>query len=107
MNRLAASPKNIRRVKDMRDAYPNKLGPKLGLLVYAANVPVSAVAEVLDVTEATFYRWIFGQCEISEDNRPKVMVVGKKISSAVKAKTLPVYGGLNHRRAALLSAIQD
>ncbi len=106
MRKLAASTKNIRRVKDVRASNPNLLGPKFGLLVYTANVPASSVAGLLKVTEASFYRWIFGECEISSANRTGVLELGKKISTAVKAGQLPVYGGLAVRHKALLDAVR-
>ena len=107
MTKLAASPKNIKRVRNMRAERPELLGPKFGLLIYASNVPASAVAQHLDITEASLYRWMFGSRDISKDNRPKVLAAGKKLSEAVKQGKLPVFGDLNDRRKALLSVLQD
>lgn len=97
MQRLAASIKSIRKVRDLAHDYPELLGPKFGHLVYQTNVPVIAVAEVLGVTEASVYRWFFGQCDISEENREHVKKLAKCLVSAVKSGQLPTYGSLEAR----------
>lgn len=101
MKNLAASQKNINRVVLTAREHPDCIGPKFGLLVYRTNLPVPQIAEALGVTKATVYRWFFATCDISEENIGRVVKLGKAITRAYKANTLPVYGSLADRVAVL------
>lgn len=102
MKNLAASRKNINRVVLTAKEHPDCIGPKFGLLVYRTNLPVPQVAEALGVTKATVYRWFFAMCDVSDENKPSVIKLGKAITKAYKkGDTLPVYGSLADRVAVL------
>ena len=106
MKNLAASRKNINRVVLTAKEHPDCIGPKFGLLVYRTNLPVPQVAEALGVTKATVYRWFFATCDVSDENKVLVVKLGKAITRAYKANTLPVYGSLADRVAVLDSILK-
>ena len=72
---------------------PNALGPALAELMLMGNVPVEIVATLLNVSEPTVYRWMYGFSEPRDaDKITKVNKLMTVIRKARRAKMLPLTG---------------
>ena len=96
------SQEKILGIAEARARDPEAIGPILGEFVVNGNVPVEAMAKILNVSEPTVYRWIFSQA--SPKDRDKIAKIRKLITilrKAKRARDLPLMGTLKARMAQL------
>lgn len=67
-------------VQDIQDANPLMLGVKLGKACVAKEIPVTEVAEYLDVSRTTIYAWFMGRAHVSDKYAAKVEDLIQKLS---------------------------
>lgn len=88
-------------IADARAADPEALGPMLGELIIAENVPVEAVAGLMAVSDVTIYRWMYGQSSPRDADKvqklKRLLIVLRK---AKRARDLPLSGTVKQRIAA-------
>lgn len=88
-------------------ADPEALGPALGSLITWGNIPVAAVADVLNVSEPTIYRWMFGYAKPRD--KDKIIKIKKFLGILRKAKQsmdLPMYGTMAERIAQVATMVK-
>jgi hypothetical protein len=81
-----------------RNADPEALGPMLGELVVEGNIPVEAVAELLNVSDVTVYRWMYGT--VSPRDADKILKLKRFLTilrKAKRARDLPLSGSVRER----------
>lgn len=101
------SQEKILGIAEARARDPDALGPVLGDFVINGNVPVEALAKILNVSEPTVYRWIFSQA--APKDRDKIIKVRKLITilrKAKRARDLPLSGSLKARLAAMPTLLE-
>ncbi len=79
-------------------ADPEMLGPMMGVLITEGNVPIEAVAKLLNVSEPTIYRWIYGTSAPRDlDKIDKIKRLLTVLRKAKRAKDLPLEGTFPER----------
>ena len=81
-----------------RLADPEAIGPMLGELLIAGNVPIEAVAGLLSVSEPTIYRWMYNHSTPRDaDKIVKIKRLLTVLRKAKRAKDLPLRGPIRER----------
>lgn len=87
-----------KQIANARATDPEALGPMLGEMVIAGNLPVEAVAALLGVSDVTVYRWMYGIVSPRDTVRTtklrRLLVVLRK---AQRANDLPLRGSMAER----------
>lgn len=92
------TPERLQEIEAARVADPDALGPTLALLIVDGNVPVEAVAGMLNVSEPTIYRWMYGQSKPRDvDKIAKIKKLLTILRKAKRAKDLPLSGNMKER----------
>lgn len=93
-------------IAEARLADPSAIGPMLGELVIAGNVPVVAVAGLLSVSEPTIYRWMYGHSKPTDkDKVVKIKRLLTVLRKAKRAKDLPLQGNTKERTSCMAALI--
>lgn len=93
------NPEMRERVFTMHKAHPELVGLALGAVVLKSNIPVKAVAQLLTASEATVYRWVYGDAEpraVYHTNINKLITI---LNRALKAGDAPMTGTTAQRMA--------
>lgn len=89
-----------RQIANARAVDPDALGPILGELVVEGNVPVELVAALMDVTNVTVYRWMYG---VVQPRNPTTLQRLRRLVTvlrkAKRANDLPLAGDALQRTA--------
>jgi hypothetical protein len=89
-----------------RLADPEAIGPILGELVIEGNIPVEGVAQLLQVSEPTVYRWMYGHAAprdaLITARLKKFLTILRK---SKRAKDTPLTGNMASRMTDLASLI--
>ena len=93
-----------RKIADLHKANPDEMGPTLGDLVYKNNIPPSAIAAVLEVTEPTIYRWFYLTAHPQPVYHKEIRNLIAILRKAEKARELPLDGTFD-KRVSLLGAV--
>lgn len=81
---------------------PEALGPMLGEFVVDQGVPAEALATMLNVSNPTIYRWIFGHsAPRDKDKIAKIKKLLTVLRKARRARDLPLTGDRKERQVAL------
>ena len=80
---------------------PDHLGLHLGSVVLKANIPIQAVAQLLTASEATAYRWIYGDSEPRAVYHPNIRRLITILNKALRAGDAPLSGTHAERMAAI------
>jgi len=102
----ACSTKNVVRAHKAHEITPDAIGPRLGVLVYRANVPASSVAILLRVSLPTVYRWFYGINDVAVEFRKRVTRLSNMLEAALESKHLPVKGSAEVRSQALADVVR-
>lgn len=101
MGRIISQDK-IDSIQQRRVDEPDALGPMLGELVIQGNVPIAAVATLLNVSEPTVYRWMYGQAAPTDkDKIVKIKRLLTVLRKAKRARDLPMHGTIKDRITAM------
>lgn len=85
---------------------PEALGPVLGELVLESNAPVGAIALILQVSEPTVYRWMYGDSEPRDkDKIVKIKKLQTILRKARRAKDTPLAGNVTERTAHMMELV--
>lgn len=85
-------------IRVAHEADPEAIGPILADLVIEGNVPVEAVASLLNVSEPTVYRWMYGESAPRDaDKIAKIKRLLTVLRKAKRAKDLPLSGTTKER----------
>lgn len=88
----------MKEIEQARAADPEALGPALAVLIIEGNIPVEAVASMLNVSEPTIYRWMYGQSKPKDiDKIAKTKRLLTVLRKAKRAKDLPLSGTMKER----------
>lgn len=88
----------MQEIEAARTADPDAPGPALAMLIIEGNIPVEAVASMLNVSEPTIYRWMYGQSKPKDiDKIAKVKRLLTVLRKAKRAKDLPLSGTMQER----------
>lgn len=92
------TPSRLESIKAAREADPEALGPTLAELVIDGNVPIEAVASLLNVSEPTIYRWMYSSSKPRDlDKIAKIKRLLTVLRKAKRAKDLPLSGTIKER----------
>ena len=94
-------------IAQAREDKPEALGPVLAELIIDGNIPVEGVAAILEVSEPTIYRWMYGQSEPRD--QVKIRTVKKLIAiirKAKRSKDIPLAGNTRERTIAFLKTVE-
>lgn len=84
----------------MSESDPTAVGPVLGKLLIDGNVPIEAAAALLNVSEPTIYRWMYGHSVPRDlDKIAKIKALLMVLRKAKRAKELPLTGAMKDRIA--------
>jgi len=96
----------LQEIEQAHNADPEALGPILAILVVDGNVPVEAVASMLNVSEPTIYRWMYGQSKPRDlDKIAKIKRLLTVLRKAKRAKDLPLSGSTKERVKATVALV--
>jgi hypothetical protein len=89
------------RVQELHAENPDALGPALGCAILDANIPVTAVAQLLTTTEATVYRWMHSSVTPSPVFHPGIKKIIAISRRAIRAGDAPLSGTHGQRMGAV------
>lgn len=95
-----------KQIANARATDPEALGPMLGELVVAGNLPVEAVAELLSVSDVTIYRWMYGV--VGPRDPGKILKLKRLLTvlrKAQRARELPLGGSVKERCKAVFQLV--
>lgn len=101
----AITEESRQRVYEMHTANPDALGLALGAAVLRANVPLKAIAELLTASEASVYRWAYGDVEPRPVYHQKIKRLITILKRALRAGDAPLSGTHAQRMAAVSDLI--
>ena len=84
---------------------PDTLGLAHGAAVLKSNIPVKAVAQMLTASEATVYRWLYGNSEPRAVYHPNIRRLVVILNKAIRAGDAPMSGTHTERMAAVSELI--
>lgn len=99
------NPEMRERVFALHKANPKLVGLSLGVAVFKSNIPIKAVAQLLTASEATVYRWVYGEAEpraVYHANISKLITI---LNRALKAGDAPMTGTTAQRMAGVSDLI--
>lgn len=100
------TPARIADIAQARKADPEALGPILGEMMIAGNVPVETVSTLMAVSEPTIYRWMYGfSTPTDADKVVKLKRLLTILRKAKRAKDLPLHGSMRERVAAMRNIV--
>lgn len=78
------------------------VGARLGLLMLQYNVPATALAEVLNVSSDTIYRWVYGQ-DVPDTRKENI----RSLLSNLRVLRTPLKGTVIERTELLHTLLAD
>ncbi len=101
----AISDESRQRVYALHEQRPESIGLALGTVVLKTNVPFKAVAELLTASEATVYRWAYGEVEPRPVYHQHIKRLVTILKRALRAGDAPLSGTHTQRMAAVSDLI--
>lgn len=85
----------------------DNLGLNLGKLVIEGNVPVESIAQLMQVSEPTIYRWMYGTSKPSKVYHESLEKVLKILRGGKRDKVIPMKGLKEDRVAKFVEIVKD
>lgn len=99
--------RRIEQIAALRKEDPEALGPMLGELAINGRVPVDCLAMLLQVSEPTIYRWMYGESKPSRVFHPDIKKVLTILRKAKRSKQLPLEGTQAERVKLFIALVKE